>query len=174
MKREEVKVTVENGVLSISGERKYEKEELSSPLQQRQQAGALQSLRVARGRGRSSARQRMECGSLLPLWERRTKPAELRKSAERSRPRRARVLPCSVESTCLTKAAIHHGKPALRPGELLIQSFFAIMRAIHEPRFGIHRVFPPAKNPSDFTCGAHGRDRFQACCLGAGVSDRAH
>src|SRR5439155_7624928 len=28
---EEVKVTVENGVLSISGERKYEKEELSSP-----------------------------------------------------------------------------------------------------------------------------------------------
>ena len=41
-------------------------------IQQRQQAGAVQTLRVARGRGRSSARQRMQCGSLLSLRERRT------------------------------------------------------------------------------------------------------
>ena len=60
-------------------------------IRQRQQAGAVQTLRAARGRGRRSARQRMECGSLLPLLERRTKPAEPPKSAERSRPRRAPV-----------------------------------------------------------------------------------
>ena len=66
-------------------------------IQQRQQAGALQTLRVARGRGPRSVRHRMDRApaygvrSLLPLCERRTKPAALPKSAERSRPRRAPV-----------------------------------------------------------------------------------